>query len=155
MGVDSTPADQPRLAPYLSVGGAAEAITFYVNVLGAQPRGDRMVMPDGRIGHAELAFGDQVLMLADAYPDHGFPGPDDVGGSPVVLHLYVEDVDAVFAAALEAGATQVAAVTTHFYGDRSGQLRDPWGHRWNLATHVEDVPADEMARRARAAFEGA
>lgn len=141
-----------RLAPYLSVDGAADAIAFYVGALGAVERGERMLMPDGRVGHAELMFADAVLMVADAIDPDQFPHPGSLGGSPVTLHLYVEDVDAVFAAALERGAQQIAPVATQFYGDRSGQLRDPWGHRWNIATHVEDVSDEEMARRVRDLF---
>lgn len=155
MTVPPIPSDYPRLTPYLSVDGAAAAIAFYASVLGARPRGERMTMPDGRIGHAELAFGDALVMLADADPESGFPAPAQAGGAPVTLHLYVDDVDAVFAAALEAGAEQIAPVATQFYGDRSGRLRDPWGHHWNVASHVEDVTGDEMARRRREAFGGA
>ena len=155
MPVPPVPADYPRVAPHLAVDGAAAAIDFYVSALGARPRGGRMTLPDGRIAHAELMLGDALVMLADADAGSGFPGPDDVGGTPVTLHLYVEDVDAVFAAAIEAGARRLAPVATRFYGDRSGLLRDPWGHRWNVATHVEDVPEAEMDRRRREQFGGA
>ncbi len=155
MTVAPIPPDYPRVTPYLSVDGAADAIDFYVSALGATQRGDRMTMPDGRIGHAELQFGDAVVMLADAFPDQDFIDPRALGGSPVTLHLYVEDVDAVFAAAVAAGAEQLKPVSTEFYGDRSGKFRDPWGHIWNVATHVEDVAPDEMERRAREAMGGA
>jgi PhnB protein len=149
---DPIPADYPRLTPYLIVDGAAAAIDFYCSVLGASVRGDMMAGPDGKVGHAELQLGDSVLMLADEYPDMNAIGPKGVGGSPVTLHLYVEDVDATFASALAAGATVEQPVEDKFYGDRSGSFVDPWGHRWNIATHVEDVPPDEMARRAAEAM---
>jgi PhnB protein len=146
------PDGYPRVTPYLIVDGAADAIDFYGAVLGASQRGDRMVAPDGKIGHAELALGDSVIMLADEFPEVGALGPRTVGGTPVTIYVYVEDVDAVFARALELGASEVRAVTDEFYGDRSGQFDDPWGHRWNVATHVEDVPPEEMAERAKAAM---
>jgi PhnB protein len=136
----------------LIVDGAAEAIDFYSSVLGASQRGDRMEMPNGKIGHAELGLGASVIMLADEAPDWGAVGPRTVGGTPVTVHVYVEDVDDVFAKAVAAGATEVQPVTDQFYGDRSGQFEDPWGHRWNVATHVEDVPPEEMAERAKAAM---
>ena len=146
--VDPIPAAYPRVSPYLTVDGAAQAIDFYCDVLGATQRGDRMVAPDGRVGHAELAIGDSVVMLADAWPEMGATTPADLGGSPVTLHVYVDDVDRVFAKALAAGAIEIRPVTDQFYGDRSGLFADPWGHLWDVASHVEDVPADEMMRRA-------
>jgi PhnB protein len=145
--VQPIPEGYPRLSPYLCVDGAARAIQFYVDVLGATER-MRMDGPDGRIGHAELNLGDSVIMLADEYPDMGFLSPSRIGGTAVTLHAYVEDVDAVFDKALAAGAKSLRAVENQFYGDRSGQFEDPFGHRWNVATHVEDVDAEEMARRA-------
>lgn len=150
MTVKPVPEGYPRITPYLCVDGAAAAIDFYVSVLGATER-MRMPAPDGRIGHAELELGNSVIMLADEYPDLGFRSPKTVGGSPVTLHVYVEDVDAVFAKALGLGATQLSAVKDEFYGDRTGQFEDPFGHRWNVATHVEDVPPQEMERRAEEA----
>ena len=152
--VKPIPDGYPRVTPYLIVDGAAGAIDFYASVLGASQRGDRMEMPNGKIGHAELELGDSVIMLADEAPDWGALGPGSVGGTPVTIHVYVEDVDDVFAKALAAGATEVRAVTDEFYGDRSGQFNDPWGHRWNIATHVEDVPPEEMAERAKASMGG-
>jgi PhnB protein len=148
------PDGYPRVAPYLIVDGAADAIDFYGSVLGASQRGDRMEMPNGKIGHAELALGDSLIMLADEAPDWGALGPRTVGGTPVTVHVYTENVDDVFAKALASGATEVQPVTDQFYGDRSGQFEDPWGHRWNVATHVEDVPPEEMAERAKAAMGG-
>ena len=108
-------------------------------------------MPDGRVGHAELELGDSLIMLADENPDMEIRGPRALGGTPVTLHVYVEDADGVFQRAIEHGARSQRAVENQFYGDRSGQFEDPFGHRWNVATHVEDVPEDEMARRAAAA----
>jgi PhnB protein len=148
------PPDHPRVTPYLAVDGAAAAIDFYRTVLGAEER-MRMTGPDGRVGHAELVLGNSVIMLADEFPEMGFLAPGTVGGTSVVLHVYVEDVDAVFAEALSKGATGLRAVKDEFYGDRSGQFQDPFGHRWSVATHVEDVPADELERRAARAMSSA
>ncbi|WP_035840487.1 VOC family protein [Kitasatospora azatica] len=152
--VKPIPDGYPRVSPYLFVDGAAAAIEFYTSVLGARQRGDRMTGPDGRIGHAELQLGDSVLMLADEFPAVGAVGPKTVGGSPVLLNVYVEDVDAVFARALAAGAKELRPLADQFYGDRSGSFEDPWGHRWSVATHVEDVSPQEMAARAKAAMGG-
>jgi PhnB protein len=109
--------------------------------------------PDGRVGHAELQLGDSVLMLSDAFPG-GAPDAKSVGGTPVTLMVYVEDVDDVFARAIAAGATEVTAVQDQFYGDRSGQFEDPFGHRWSVASHVEEVPPEEMEKRAAQAMSG-
>ena len=147
--VQPIPEGYPRLTPYLCVDGAGKAIEFYTQVLGATER-MRMDGPDGKIGHAELSFGESVLMLADEYPDIGFLSPARIGGTAVTLHLYVEDVDTVFEKALAAGAKALRPLENQFYGDRSGQFEDPFGHRWNVATHVEDVDPEEMARRAEA-----
>ena len=151
--VNPIPEGFPRVTPYLQVDGAADAIDFYINVLGATER-VRMPAPEDKIGHAELQLGDSVIMLADEFPDMSAPSPKSIGGSPVTLVAYVEDVDDVFERALAAGATQLAPVENQFYGDRSGQFEDPFGHRWNVATHVEDVPPDEMAKRAAEAMPG-
>jgi PhnB protein len=143
------PDEYPQLMPYLIVDGAAAAIEFYAKALGATER-LRMPGPDGRLGHAELQIGEAVLMLADENPAMDIVGPRSVGGTPVTLHLYVEDADATFERAIQAGATPLRAMEDRFYGDRSGQFEDPFGHRWNVATHVEDVPEDELQRRAAA-----
>ena len=145
------PDDYQRVTPYLYIDGAGTAIDFYCSVLGARER-MRMPAPDGRIGHAELEIGDSVIMLADANPDMDVRSPRSIGGTPIALHVYVEDVDSVFGQAVKAGAKQLRPVENQFYGDRSGQFEDPFGHRWNVATHVEDVPPDEMAKRAAAAM---
>jgi PhnB protein len=145
--VDPIPEGYPRLTPYLIVDGASDAIDFYTEVLGAT---ERVRMPGDApesIGHAEIAIGNSVIMLADEFPDMGVLGPKSIGGSPVTIMVYVEDVDAVFDKAVRAGARALEEPTDQFYGDRSGQFEDPFGHRWNIASHVEDVPAEEMQRR--------
>lgn len=151
MAVQPVPEGYPRVTPYLCIDGAAAAIDFYVSVLGARER-MRMPAPGGKIGHAELELGNSLIMLADEYPDIGFRSPKAVGGTPVTLHVYVEDVDAVFAKALARGATELSPVKDEFYGDRTGQIQDPFGHRWNLSTHIEDVAPDEMEKRSKEAM---
>jgi PhnB protein len=147
------PDDYPRITPYLIVDNANAAIEFYSSVLGASER-VRMAGPDGKVGHAELNIGDSVIMLADEHLDMGVRGPRTVGGTPVTLHVYVEDVEDVFARALKAGASALRPLENKFYGDRSGQFEDPFGHRWDVASHVEDVPPEEMAKRAKAVMAG-
>jgi len=151
--VKPIPDGYPQVTPYLCVDGAKAAIEFYMKVFGARER-MHMPGPDGKIGHAELELGDSVIMLSDEHPDMGALGPKTVGGTPVTISLYVEDVDAVFDAAVAAGATAVRAVEDQFYGDRTGQLEDPFGHRWSVATHVEDVPPEEMEKRMKAFMGG-
>jgi PhnB protein len=151
--VTAIPDGYPQVSPYLCVDGADAAIAFYVRVFGATER-TRIGGPDGKLGHAELQIGDSVLMLSDEWPEMGARGPKAYGGSAVTLGVYVEDVDATFARAIEGGATVVRPVEDQFYGDRSGQFVDPWGHRWSVSTHIEDVAPDEMARRAAAAMGG-
>ena len=141
------PDNYPRVAPYLIVDGASDAIDFYKSVLGASERG-RMDAPGGRVGHAELEIGDSLIMLADEMPDMGIVGPKKIGGTPVTLHVYVEDVDSTFAQAQQAGAKPTRELEDRFYGDRSGQFEDPFGHRWDVSSHIEDVPPEEMAKRA-------
>lgn len=145
--VKAIPDGYPRLIPYIHIDGASDAIGFYTEVFGATER-MRMGGPDGKIGHAELEIGDSLLMLADEFPDMGARSPKSVGGTPVSMHVYVEDVDDVFERALKLGATSLRPVENQFYGDRLGMFEDPWGHQWSVATHVEDVPEDEMARRS-------
>jgi PhnB protein len=151
--VKPIPDGYPRVTPYLAVDGASEAIDFYTKVLGARER-MRMPGPDGKIGHAELELGDSVIMLADEAPDIGHLGPKAHGGTSVTISVYVEDVDDVFDRAVREGATSLRPVEDQFYGDRSGQFEDPFGHRWSVATHVEDVPPEEMGKRAAAAASG-
>jgi PhnB protein len=140
------PEGYPQVTPYLIVDDASAAIDFYSNVFGAKER-VRMPAPEGKIGHAELQLGDSLIMLADEFPDMGNRSPRSVGGSPVTVSVYTDDVDDVHERALKAGAKELRPVENQFYGDRAGQFEDPFGHRWSVATHVEDVPADEMERR--------
>jgi PhnB protein len=135
--------------PYLFVQGAARAIDFYKAAFNAKEL-MRMPAPGGRVGHAQIKIGDSHIMLADESPDMGAPGPKRLGGSPVMLYLYVKDVDAVVAQAVAAGARLVHPVQDQFYGDRSGGLEDPFGHIWHVATHKEDVSSKELRRRAEA-----
>jgi PhnB protein len=144
--VNAIPEGYPRVTPYLIVDGASAAIDFYKSVLGATER-MRMGGPEGKVGHAELEIGDSVVMLADEHPEMGARGPKSVGGTSVTLHVYVEDADGVFERAIEAGAKALRAVEDQFYGDRRGSFEDPFGHQWDVATHVEDVPPEEMSKR--------
>jgi PhnB protein len=144
--VQPIPDGYPRLSPYLVIDGADAAIGFYKEVLGATER-MRMDAPGGRVGHAELEIGDSVLMLADPFPEMDVYAPKE-GSSAFSVMVYVEDVDAVFQRALDRGAKTVRPVEDQFYGDRLGAFEDPFGHRWNVATHVEDVPPEEMGKRA-------
>jgi PhnB protein len=147
--VQPIPEGYPRVTPYLIVDGGADAIDFYGKVLGAKER-MRMGGPEGKIGHAELEVGDSVIMLADEHPEMSAVGPKTVGGTPVTIHVYVEDVDATFKRAIDAGAKELSEVEDKFYGDRSGQFEDPFGHKWSIATHVEEVSAEEMEKRMAA-----
>ena len=152
--VKAIPDGYPRVVPYLCVNGAEAAIAFYTNVLGATER-MRMPAPGGMIGHCELELGDSVIMLSDEFPEMGQQSPKAVGGTPVTVSVYCEDVDAVFERAVEAGATVLRPVEDQFYGDRTGQFEDPFGHRWSVASHIEDVPPDEMERRMAELMGGA
>ncbi|MBA2325134.1 MAG: VOC family protein [Actinobacteria bacterium] len=151
--VKPIPDGYPQVSPYLVVDDGAKAIDFYTNVLGAKER-MRMPAPGGKVGHAELQLGDSVIMLADAFPDMGHESPKKIGGTPVTISVFVDDVDKTFATALKAGAKELRAPENQFYGDRSGQFEDPFGHRWSVSTHVEDVPPEEMGKRAAAMAEG-
>lgn len=150
MAVKPIPEGYHTATPYLIIEGAAGAIEFYKKAFGATEL-FRFPAPEGKIGHAEIKIGDSPIMLADAYPDMGYNGPKSLGGSPVSLMIYVEDVDAVFNRAVDAGATVKEAVSDKFYGDRIGTLIDPFGHIWHVSTHKEDVSLEEMERRAKAA----
>jgi len=139
--------------PYLIIGGAGDAIEFYKKAFGAQEL-FRFPTPDGKIGHAEIKIGDSPIMLADEYPEMGYKGPQSLGGSPVSIMIYVEDVDTIFNQAVAAGATVKEAVTDKFYGDRLGTVTDPFGHVWHISTHKEDVSIEEMQKRAQGAHGG-
>ena len=132
--------------PYLIVSGAADAIEWYQNAFGASER-VRLADASGMVMHAEIRVGGAPIMLADEFPDMGYRGPKSLGGSPVSILLYVEDVDAFFGRAVAAGATETMAVSDQFDGDRRGTLTDPFGHVWLLASRKEDVPLEEMQRR--------
>jgi PhnB protein len=147
--VKPIPTGYRNVTPYLIIDGAAKAIDFYKKVFGATEK-MRMPSPGGKVGHAELTMGDSMIMLADEHPDMGHRGPHAYSGSAVSLMIYVPDVDATVKAAVADGAKIVRAVENQFYGDRLGTIEDPFGHQWHVATHVEDVPPDEMAKRAAA-----
>jgi PhnB protein len=143
------PEGHPAVSPYLIVDGAARALEFYRKAFGAKEL-MRHAGPDGRIGHAEVKIGDSIVMLADEHPEVGACAPGTIGGSPVKLHLYVTDVDAVARQAIAAGARVVRPVEDRFYGDRNGAFEDPFGHEWHVSTHIEDVSGAELRRRAAA-----
>ena len=147
--VKPVPEGYHSATPYLIVDGAAEALSFYKRVFGATER-MRMPGPGGKVGHAEIEIGDSVLMLADEHPEMAVRGPRAFGGSAVSVMLYVEDVDATVKAAVASGAKLLHPVEDKFYGDRSGTIVDPFGHHWHVSTHIEDVPPDEVKRRAAA-----
>ncbi len=147
MATKSIPDGYHSVTPYLIVKGAAAAIDFYKRAFGAVEQ-MRMQAPGGRIGHAELRIGDSVIMLADEHPEMGHHSPQSLGGAAVSLLIYIDGVDEVFKRAVANGAKELQPVKDQFYGDRSGTLRDPFGHQWTLATHIEDIPPDEMRRRA-------
>ncbi len=134
------------VTPYLIIQGAAKAIEFYKQAFGATEL-MRLDAPGGTIGHAEMRIGDSIIMLADEHPEMGFRGPPALGGTPVCLMLYVEDSDAMFAQAIAAGGTLQKPLQDQFYGDRSGQLVDPFGHVWTIATHKEDLTPAEISAR--------
>jgi PhnB protein len=147
--VKPVPDGHHAVTPYLSIRGAANAIEFYKKAFGAREV-MRMAQPDGRLGHAELQIGDSRIMLADEFPDMNFRSPHSIGGTPVHLHLYVEDVDALVTQAVAAGAKVLRPVQDQFYGDRSGSLADPHGHVWHVATHKEDLSMEEIEKRVAA-----
>jgi PhnB protein len=137
------------VTPYLILSGAGDAIAFYTKALGAEEV-MRLADPGGKVHHAEISIGDSRVMLADEHPEIQALSPKSVGGSPVSIHLYVEDVDAAVERAVVAGAKLVRPVADQFYGDRVGGIEDPFGYRWFIATHKEDLTMDEIRRRAAA-----
>jgi uncharacterized glyoxalase superfamily protein PhnB len=145
MSAKPIPEGYHTLTPFLIVRNAARAIEFYKQAFGAQERGVAKG-PDGKVMHAELKIGDSVIMLSDEYPEFGSLSPQSVGGSPMGLHIYIENVDAAFDRAVKAGAQVEMPVMDQFWGDRYGKLKDPFGHKWSIATHVKDMSADEMKR---------
>jgi PhnB protein len=151
MGTKPIPEGYSSVTPYLAVDDADRAIEYYKKAFGAKERG-RMEAPGGKIGHAEVEIGDSVVMLSDALPQFSTRPPSELGGTSVSMFLYVEDVDAVVKRAVDAGATITMEVADQFWGDRFGVVQDPYGHLWSIATHVEDVPPEEMAERAKQAM---
>jgi PhnB protein len=152
--VKPIPEGYHTVTPYLCCKDAAAAIEFYKKAFGATEL-MRMGDPSGKIGHAEIQIGDSHVMLADEFPEMGFLSPQSVGGSPVMMHLYVEDVDAKVPKAVAAGAKVTRPVADQFYGDRGGQLQDPFGHKWYVSTHKEDVSPEEIKKRIAAMSGGA
>lgn len=143
--VQAIPSNSRGVIPSLCVRGADKAIAFYVKAFGAKEL-YRLVEPSGKVGHAEIEIAGGMIMLSDEYPDHGALSPATVGGTPVRLHIYVEDVDAVVSRAVEAGAKLTGPVEDQFYGDRLGMVEDPFGHKWYVATHKVDVSPEEMQK---------
>ena len=148
--VKPVPDGYRTVTPHLIVKGAAQAIEFYKKAFGAEELA-RMPGPKGSVMHAEIQIGDSRIMLNDEFPDYGKMGPASIGGTPITIHLYVNDVDALFDRAVTAGATARMPVADMFWGDRYGQLEDPFGHHWSIATHKEDVSPEECMRRMKAA----
>jgi PhnB protein len=145
MSVKPIPDGYHTLTPFLTVRDAERAIEFYKNAFGAESRGV-MKGPDGKVMHAEIKIGDSVVMLSDEFPDFGSVSPQGLGGSPMGLHIYVDDVDSSFDRAVKAGAQVEMPVMDQFWGDRYGRLKDPFGHKWSIATHKKDLSMDEMKK---------
>jgi PhnB protein len=151
MATKPIPEGYHTVSPYLAVEDAARAIEYYAKAFGAKEV-VHMDSPDGKVGHAELEIGDSRVMLSDPFPQSSTRPPKELGGTSVSVFMYVEDVDALVNQAVDAGATITMEVADQFWGDRFGTITDPFGHVWNIATHVEDVPPEEMAERAKAAM---
>ena len=143
MSTKPIPDGYHTLTPFLTVRDAARAIEFYKAAFGAQERGV-MKAPDGKVMHAELMIGDSILMMSDEFQEFGSLSPQSIGGSPMGLHIYVDNVDAAFDRAVKAGAQVEMPVMDQFWGDRYGRLKDPFGHKWSIATHTKDMSMDEM-----------
>jgi PhnB protein len=151
MATQPIPEGYHTATPYLVIDGAADAIDYYKKAFGAKER-MRMEAPGNRIGHAEIEIGDSLVMLSDVFPQSTTKAPTELGGTTAGVFLYVEDVDSVVKKAVDAGATVTMEVADQFWGDRFGSITDPFGHSWSIATHVEDVPPEEMAERAKTAM---
>jgi PhnB protein len=145
MPVKPIPDGYHTLTPFLTVRDAARAIEFYKEAFGAQERGV-MKGPDGKVMHAELKIGDSIVMLSDEFPEMGVVSPQSIGGSAMGLHIYLDGVDAAFDRAVKAGAEVEMPVMDQFWGDRYGKLKDPFGHKWSLGTHIKDLSMDEMKK---------
>ncbi len=151
MAVKAVPEGSHTITAHLVVDGAEKALEFYKKAFGAQVAGVHKT-PEGKVMHAEFKIGDSRVMLADEFPGMGAASPKTLGGSPVVLNLYMDGIDNVFNQAVSAGATVTMPLANQFWGDRYGQIKDPFGHIWALGQHIEDVSPEEMERRAREAF---
>jgi PhnB protein len=149
MATKYIPEGMHTVTPHLVCGGAADAIEFYKKAFNAVET-SRMLGPNGKIMHASIRIGDSTIMLVDESPEFGMLGPKALKGTPVIVHLYVEDADAFAARAAAAGAKITMPVADMFWGDRYGHLEDPFGHRWSVATHVKDVTQDEMRKAMQA-----
>ena len=149
MTVKPIPDGYHSVTPYLICRDAAKAIAFYQKAFGAEEK-MRMPGPDGKIAHAEIRIGDSNVMLSDEHPKMNFVGPATLNGTTVMLMIYVKDCDAVYDQAIKAGATSLRPLANQFYGDRSGTVKDPFGHIWTLSTHVEDVSDEEIVKRMKA-----
>ena len=143
MSVKPVPEGYHTLTPFLTVRDAARAVEFYKQAFGAVERGVAKD-PDGKVMHAELKIGDSIIMLSDEYPEFGALSPESIGGSGMGLHIYLDGVDAAFDRAVKAGAVVEMPVMDQFWGDRYGKLRDPFGHKWSIGTHIKDLSGDEM-----------
>jgi PhnB protein len=144
--------DIHEVYPYLRVHSTSQAIEFYARAFDAKEQ-FRLTEPSGRIGHAEIKIGPSTIMLSDEYPEHGIRGPRSLGGTSFAIHLHVADVDSAFAKAVESGASVLRPLQDHFYGERSGTVRDPFGHEWLLGGHLETLTPEEMQRRYTALFQ--
>jgi len=151
--VKAIPDGMHTITPHIIVRDAARAVEWYKEALGAEER-SRVPLPGGKLMSVELWFGDSTVMVADEFPEMGVLSPQTVGGTSTVLHLYTEDVEILWKRAVDAGAVVLLPLQDQFWGDRHGQLTDPFGHRWGLAQHLRDVPSEEVARAAAAAFGG-
>jgi len=146
MAVKPVPDGYHTITPALTIRDAERAIEFYKQAFGAKQRGGVARGPDGKVMHAELTIGDSVIMMTDENPAYGVLSPQSTGGSSVQLHIYLDNVDEAFDRAVKAGATVTMPVADQFWGDRYGQLKDPFGHKWSIATHIADLSEDEMKR---------
>jgi PhnB protein len=151
MATKPIPEGYNTLSTYLTVDDAAQAMEYYKKAFGAKER-MRMDAPDGKIAHAELEIGDSLVMLSDPFPQATTRPPKELGGTSASVFMYVEDADATVKQAVDAGATITMEVADQFWGDRFGSIQDPFGHSWSIATHVEDVPPEQMAERAKEAM---
>lgn len=149
--VDAIPKGFSSVTPHLVIKDCAKALDFYVKALGANEI-YRSMMPDGRVMHAMIQVGSSIVMMADEFPEMGAVGPNKLGGTPVALHVYTEDADKLFKRAVDAGATPIMPISDMFWGDRYGQIQDPFGHRWAIATHTKDVSPQEMEKAAKEMF---